>query len=34
MAARVPKLTGIEPSLNEIVRMLLEKWLKANGKRH
>jgi len=32
---RIAKLTGIEPSLNEIVRMLLEKGLEASGrKRH
>jgi hypothetical protein len=30
---RIAKLTGIEPSLNEVVRMLLEKGLKVEGKR-
>lgn len=30
---RIAKLTDIEPSLNEVVRMLLEKGLKASGRR-
>lgn len=30
---RIAKLTGIEPSLNEVTRMLLERGLEANGKR-
>lgn len=31
---RIKELTGgIEPSLNEVVNMLIEKGLKANGKR-
>lgn len=29
----IAKLTGIEPSINEVVRMLLEKGLEANVKR-
>jgi len=30
---RLAKLTGIEPSLNEVVRMLIEKGLGAKGKK-
>ena len=30
---RIAKLSGIEPSINEVVRLLLERGLKANGKR-
>ena len=30
---RIGKLTDIEPSLNEVLRMLLERGLAANGKR-
>jgi hypothetical protein len=30
---RIAKLTGIEPSLNEVTRMLLERGLEANGQR-
>ena len=30
---RIAKLTGIEPSLNEVMQMLLERALEANGKR-
>ncbi len=30
---RIAKLTDIEPSLNEVVRMLLEKGLKTNERR-
>lgn len=30
---RIAKLTGIEPSLNEVVQMLLERGLKADEKR-
>jgi hypothetical protein len=30
---RLTKLTGIRPSLNEVVRLLLEKGLEANGRR-
>ena len=31
--ARVAKLTGIKPTISEIVRMLLEKALDAGGKK-
>lgn len=30
---RIAKLTGIEPSLNEVVQMLIERGLKAEEKR-
>jgi hypothetical protein len=30
---RIAKLTGIKPSINEVVRLLLERGLEANGKR-
>jgi hypothetical protein len=30
---RIAKLSGIEPSINEVVRLLLERGLKSNGKR-
>jgi hypothetical protein len=30
---RIGKMTGIKPSINEVVRMLLEKGLEANGRR-
>ena len=29
----IAKLTGIEPSINEVVRMLIERGLKADEKR-
>lgn len=31
--SRLQKLTGIKPSLNEVVRLLLEKGLEASGKK-
>jgi hypothetical protein len=30
---RVEKMTGIEPSINEVVRLLIEKGLEAGGKK-
>lgn len=30
---RIAKMTGIKPSINEIVRLLIEKGLKAGTKR-
>jgi len=30
---RIGKLTGIKPSINEVVRLLLERGLEASGKR-
>ena len=30
---KIAKLTGIEPSLNEVVQMLIERGLKAEEKR-
>jgi hypothetical protein len=30
---RIEKMTGIEPSINEVVRLLLEKGLEASGKK-
>jgi hypothetical protein len=30
---RLAKMTGIKPSINEVVRLLIEKGLGANGKR-
>ena len=30
---RLGKLSGIEPSLNEVVRLLIERGLVANGKK-
>jgi len=30
---RVAKMSGIKPSINEVVRMLIERGLEANGKR-
>jgi len=30
---KAKKLTGIEPNLSDVVRMLIEKGLEANGKR-
>lgn len=30
---RISKLTGIKPSINETVRMLIERGLEANGKK-
>jgi len=31
--ARLKKETGIEPNMSQIVRMLIEKGIEANGKR-
>lgn len=30
---RIAKMTGIKPSINEVVRLLLEKGLEANGRK-
>jgi len=30
---RIARLTGIQPSLNDVARLLLERGLQANGKR-
>lgn len=30
---RLAKMTGIKPSINEIVRLLIERGLEANGKK-
>ena len=30
---RIMKTTGIKPSINDVVQMLLEKGLEANGKK-
>jgi len=30
---RLEKMTGIKPSINEVVRLLLEKGLQASGKK-
>jgi hypothetical protein len=30
---RLEKMTGIKPSINEVVRMLIERGLEANGKK-
>jgi hypothetical protein len=30
---RIGKLSGIKPSINEVVRMLIEKGLEVSGKR-
>ena len=30
---RIEKMTGIKPSINEVVRLLLEKGLEVSGKR-
>ena len=31
--SEIKKLTGIEPSISDVVRMLIERGLESNGKR-